>query len=135
MELDLTAPAPPLAYPWGTEPRCPYRQGCMVTWFGSARRTVAVTGRLTANPRPIVARQRARVSRLFGADRFLGGDGWANCAPRSSAAVHDALAARADAVDGRALLFERPYDEVVEFTMPRTVAPDLLALWRVPVAR
>jgi GNAT superfamily N-acetyltransferase len=135
MELDLGRPAPPLAYPWGTEPRCPHHRGVMVTWFGSARRTVAVTGRLTANPRPVVASQQARAARLLGAARFLGGDGWADCAPQSSAAVHDALAARADAVDGRVLLFERPYREVVEFTMPRTVAPDLLALWRMPVPR
>jgi len=135
MELDLGRPAPPLAYPWGTEPRCPYHQGVMVTWFGSARRTVAVTGPLTANPRPAVARQLARVTRELGAARFLGGDGWADCSPESAAEVHDAIAARADAVTGRTALFERPCREVVEFTMPRAVAPDLLALWRVPVPR
>ncbi|TDV43198.1 GNAT family N-acetyltransferase [Actinophytocola oryzae] len=132
MELDLGRPSPPLAYPWGTQPRCPYHGGLMVTWFGSASRTVAVTDRLTANPRPVVARQQERVTRLLGTARFLGGDGWADCPPRSSAAVCDTLAARADTVDGRVLVFERPYREVVEYTMPRTVAPELLALWRVP---
>jgi predicted N-acetyltransferase YhbS len=135
MELDLGRPAPPLPYPWGTEPRCRHDRGAMVTWFGSGERTVAVTGALTAAPGPVVARQRARVARWLDPARFLGGDGWADCPPGAPAAVRDALAVRADAVDGPVLLFERPCTEVVEFTMPRTVAPDLLALWRVPVSR
>lgn len=135
MELDLTRPAVCLPYPWGTEEGCPHDRGAMVSWFGTARHTVAVTGPLTPDAPRTVARQHAEVARLLPGARFLGGDGWADCPPGSAAAVHEALAAHADAVDGRALLFERPCTEVVEFTMPRTVAPDLLALWRVPVSR
>jgi GNAT superfamily N-acetyltransferase len=134
MELDLDQPAPPLAYPWGTEARCPHQQGVIVSWFGSAGRTMAMAGTLTEDARTVIARQQELATRELGPVRFVGGDGWADCPPGTADAVRDTLAARADTVAGHGVLFERPCTEVVEFTMPRTVAPDLLALWRMPLS-
>ncbi len=134
MELELGGPRPVLTYPWGTEPQCPH-PGAMVSWFDTERHTVAVTDTLAADASTVVARHHEQVTRLVGDARFLGGDGWSGCGHEAAATLGEKIASRADAVHGPVLLFDRPCTEVVEFTMPRTVEPELLALWRMFISR
>lgn len=136
MELDLAAPAPALEYPWGTEPAGP-DSGMAVSWFAAGEDTVAVLGALEPDNRSVVTQHHREAARLVGPDstaRFLGGDGWAGCGQEEADTLRAEIAARADHRDGAALLFRRHFLTVREFTMPRSVHPELLALWRMPVA-
>jgi GNAT superfamily N-acetyltransferase len=138
MELDLAAPAPALEYPWGTEPAgVGPDSGMAVSWFAAGEDTVAVLGALEPDNRSVVTehhREAARLVGAVGAARFIGGDGWAGCGQEEADALRAELASRADHRDGAALLFRRHFLTVREFTMPRSVHPKLLALWRMPVS-
>ncbi|HEX5120925.1 MAG TPA: GNAT family N-acetyltransferase [Pseudonocardiaceae bacterium] len=130
MELSLDEPGEPLEYPWGTEPTL--TGGSLHTWFGSATDTVVIVGTPGEDTLATVADQHAMATALAGHDvRFLGVD---SAPDPTSDTRFDILASQADVVRGTGLLFHRPCTTVVEFTMPRTVAPDLLALWRLPIA-
>jgi GNAT superfamily N-acetyltransferase len=137
MELDLAAAAPALEYPWGTEPAGPGSScdsGMAVSWFAAGEDTVAVLGALEPDNRSVVTEHHREAARLIGAARFIGGDGWAGCGREDADALRAELASRADSREGAALLFRRHFLAVREFTMPRSVHPELLALWRMPVS-
>lgn len=133
MELDLATAGTTLEYPWGTEPHAP-DSGLAVSWFASARETVAVLGTLEADARSVVAAHHREAARLIDAARFVGGDGWSGCDGEQAGALRAELASRADHRDGPALLFRRHFLDVREFTMPRSLEPELLALWRMPLS-
>ncbi len=133
MQLDLATAGTVLEYPWGTEPAGP-DSGMAVSWFASGRDTVAVLGTLEADTRSLVAGHRRAAAQLGDAARFIGGDGWPGCDREQAGALRAELASRANYRDGPVLLMRRHFLDVREFTMPRSVEPRLLALWRMPLS-
>jgi len=132
MEKELSNRDSFLRYPWESESAA-LAEGVIVSWFGSARCTIAVIGRLVGPPRAVVRAHHDLAAHLGGQVRFLGADGWLGCTVADASGLHSDLVDRADSAHGAVQIFRRPCTAVTEFIMPRTVDPRLLALWRLPL--
>ncbi|HEX5202305.1 GNAT family N-acetyltransferase [Paractinoplanes rhizophilus] len=128
MRRELAGSATPLDHPWDGEDAA-VAYGVLVVWHGNGNRTVARTYTDVTDALSVLRRAEPGLG-------LLGADGWAAGPAREAGPIRGRLAGCGGSVlDGGVIGYDRPHGEVAAYRMPRTVTPELLALWRLPRRR